>query len=60
VTLPASLLAGVLWEGVGAWQGFGPAAPFAFGAATAVMATVVLLATVPGSAGSRTGAEHQG
>ena len=49
VTLPASLLAGVLWEGVGAWRGFGPAAPFAFGAVTAVLAMVVLLATVPGS-----------
>ena len=26
-TVPASLLAGVLWEGLFAWQGFGPAAP---------------------------------
>jgi MFS family permease len=47
VTLPASLVAGVLWEGVGGWGGFGPAAPFAFGATTAVMATALLLATVP-------------
>ena len=46
-TLPASLVAGVLWEGVGGWGGFGPAAPFAFGATTAVMATALLLATVP-------------
>ena len=35
ISLPASLLAGVLWQGVGPWSGFGAAAPFAFGAATA-------------------------
>jgi len=38
--LPASLLAGVLWDAVG------PAAPFWFGAACAAAATVLLLATV--------------
>ena len=47
-TLPASLLAGVLWEGLFAWEGFGPAAPFVFGAAMAAVATVLLLALVPG------------
>jgi MFS family permease len=47
VTLPASLLAGVLWEGVGAWRGFGPSAPFAFGAVCAMLATVVLVVVVP-------------
>ncbi|MFN2182820.1 MAG: MFS transporter, partial [Anaerolineae bacterium] len=26
--LPASLIAGILWQGVGAWPGFGPSAPF--------------------------------
>jgi MFS family permease len=36
--LPASLVAGVLWQGVGGWQGFGPAAPFLFGAAMALLA----------------------
>ncbi|RME88393.1 MAG: MFS transporter [Anaerolineae bacterium] len=36
--LPASLLAGVLWQGVGAWGGFGAAAPFYFGAAMAILA----------------------
>jgi MFS family permease len=29
---PASLIAGILWQGVGAWSGFGPSAPFLFGA----------------------------
>ena len=47
-TLPASVLAGVLWEGLFGWQGFGPAAPFVFGAATAAVAAVLLLVTVPG------------
>ena len=28
---PASLIAGALWQGPGAWEGFGPADPFAFG-----------------------------
>ncbi len=28
--LPASLIAGILWQGLGRWGGFGPAAPFVF------------------------------
>jgi MFS family permease len=36
--LPASLIAGVLWQGIGAWQGFGPSAPFFFGALMALLA----------------------
>ena len=47
-TLPASLVAGVLWEGLFAWEGFGPAAPFAFGAAMAAVAAALLLVLVPG------------
>ena len=47
ISLPASLLAGVLWQGVGPWGGFGAAAPFAFGAATAGLAAVLLMWTVP-------------
>ena len=52
-TLPASLLAGVLWEGLFAWEGFGPAAPFVFGAAMAAVAAVLLLVIVPGEQVSR-------
>jgi MFS family permease len=44
IDLPASLIAGLLWQGVGSWQGFGPAAPFYFGAATALAAALLLLA----------------
>jgi MFS family permease len=36
--LPASLIAGVLWQGAAGWAGFGPAAPFLFGAALALLA----------------------
>ena len=39
--LPASFLAGILWGGTGAWQGFGPAAPFYFGAAMALLALLL-------------------
>jgi MFS family permease len=44
IDLPASLIAGVLWQGIGAWQGFGPAAPFYFGASTALLAALLLMA----------------
>jgi MFS family permease len=36
--LPASLIAGLLWQGIGAWKGFGPSAPFFFGALLALLA----------------------
>jgi MFS family permease len=45
--LPASLLAGILWQGVGPWAGFGPAAPFVFGATMALVAAGVLARAVP-------------
>jgi MFS family permease len=44
IDLPASLIAGLLWQGIGSWQGFGPAAPFYFGAATALAAALLLMA----------------
>jgi len=40
--LPASLLAGLLWQGAGSWTGLGPSAPFLFGAALALFASVLL------------------
>jgi MFS family permease len=39
---PASLLAGLLWQGAGSWSGFGPAAPFLFGALLALLAAMLL------------------
>ena len=35
--LPASLIAGLLWQGLGPWIGFGASAPFYFGAAMALV-----------------------
>lgn len=40
--LPASLLAGLLWQGLGQWAGFGPSAPFFLGAALAFSASLLL------------------
>lgn len=42
MALPASLIAGVLWDGVGGWNGLGASAPFAFGAIMALLATALL------------------
>lgn len=40
--LPASVIAGVLWQGIGSWPGFGPAAPFLFGGTLALIAALLL------------------
>jgi hypothetical protein len=53
IDLPASLLAGVLWQGLGGWSGFGPQAPFLFAAGTALVASLLLLRAVPASVGER-------
>ncbi|MFN8371822.1 MAG: MFS transporter [Anaerolineae bacterium] len=42
VAFPASLLAGILWQGVGTWEGFGPSAPFLLGALLALTAMALL------------------
>ena len=39
--LPASLFAGLLWQGLGSWTGFGASAPFAFGAAMSLLAGIL-------------------
>ena len=39
---PASLIAGFLWGGVGTWKGFGPSAPFFFGAALSLIAALLM------------------
>ena len=40
--LPASLAAGILWQGIGGWGGWGASAPFAFGAGMALLAAILL------------------
>ncbi len=37
MALPASVVAGLLWQGGFGWKGFGPSAPFFFGAGLAVV-----------------------
>ena len=46
---PASLIAGLLWDGWPAlgWQGFGAPAPFFFGAAMALLAAIAMLLWKP-------------
>ena len=41
---PASLIAGILWQGLGSWTGFGASAPFYFGAGMAFVAAVAMAA----------------
>jgi MFS family permease len=41
---PASLIAGVLWQGSFGWQGFGAPAPFLFGAALSLLAAILMMA----------------
>ena len=45
--LPASVIAGLLWQGAGKWTGFGPSAPFFFGAALALLAGILFWRLVP-------------
>ena len=44
---PASLIAGLLWQGVGPWKGFGPTAPFLFGAGLALLAALLMTVWLP-------------
>ncbi len=43
IDFPASLLAGLLWQGVGGWEGFGPSAPFFFGGGLAFLAALLFI-----------------
>jgi len=52
LAFPASLIAGLLWQGAGSWAGFGPSAPFLFGAAMAMVAALLMLAWKPKAADS--------
>ena len=47
---PASVIAGLLWQGAGSWQGFGPSAPFLFGAAMALLAAALMWKWMPKAA----------
>jgi MFS family permease len=47
VAFPASAIAGLLWQGIGSWPGFGPSAPFFFGAALALAAGLLFAVWLP-------------
>jgi MFS family permease len=44
---PASFIAGLLWQGMGSWDGLGPSAPFLFGAALALIAALLMIVWKP-------------
>jgi MFS family permease len=44
---PASLIAGILWQGAFKWAGFGPSAPFYFGSALSLLACILLAFALP-------------
>ena len=46
MALPASLIAGVLWQGIAGWAGLGPSAPFLFGAIMALAAAGIVYAAL--------------
>jgi MFS family permease len=47
LAFPASFIAGVLWQGLGAWTGFGPSAPFLFGGSMALIAALLMIFWMP-------------
>lgn len=47
LAFPASFIAGLLWQGTGAWGGFGPSAPFFFGGTLALVAAFLMAFWMP-------------
>lgn len=47
MAFPASVIAGILWQGAGKWAGFGASAPFIFGGTMALIATILLIFWLP-------------
>jgi MFS family permease len=47
MALPASLIAGIIWQGVGDWPGLGASAPFLFGSAMAIVAVLLTVFWLP-------------
>ena len=45
--LPASLIAGLLWQGIGTWGGLGASAPFFFGAVLSLAAAILMVLWKP-------------
>jgi len=47
MAFPASAIAGLLWQGAFGWHGFGPSAPFLFGAVLALVAGLLFWGLIP-------------
>jgi MFS family permease len=47
LAFPASFIAGLLWQGAGSWEGFGPSAPFLFGGSLALIAAFLMAVWMP-------------
>jgi MFS family permease len=47
IAFPASLIAGILWQGMGAWTGFGYSAPFLFGGCMSLIAVIMMVTLMP-------------
>ena len=47
MAFPASFIAGVLWQGIGPWEGLGAPAPFIFGSVMAIIATLLFVFWLP-------------
>jgi MFS family permease len=47
MAFPASVIAGLLWQGAGKWTGFGASAPFLFGSAMALLSAALMAFWLP-------------
>lgn len=47
LAFPSSLIAGILWQGLGSWGGFGPSAPFFFGGSLSLLASLMMAFWMP-------------
>lgn len=47
LAFPASFIAGLLWQGIGSWNGFGSSAPFFFGGTLALIAALLMAFWMP-------------
>ncbi|HEX9117992.1 MAG TPA: MFS transporter [Anaerolineae bacterium] len=47
MALLSSIIAGILWQGIGTWPGLGPSAPFLFGGGLALLATLLMQLWMP-------------
>jgi MFS family permease len=55
LAFPASLIAGILWQGAGSWGGFGPSAPFLFGGILALIAVLLMAWWMPKTVAIKSG-----